>query len=80
MKRSLYEHVETGQKIELHKVGSYYYGIDQSRHHIKEIRCLYKFLGYIHNRIVIKRNYEAHRNINGFMIRSYKRKNDNSKT
>lgn len=80
MKRSLYEHIETGEKIELYKIESYYYGIDQRRYHMKEVRCLYKFLGYVHNRIVIKRNYEAHRNINGFMIRSYKRKNDNSKT
>jgi hypothetical protein len=79
MKRSLYEHVETKQRIELHKVENYYYSIDQRRYHIKEIRCLYKFLGYIHNRIIIKRNYEAHRNVNGFLIRSYKRKHDNSK-
>lgn len=80
MKRSLYEHVETGEKIELHKIGNHYYGADKNQYHLKEIRCLYKFLGYVHNRIVIKRNYEAHRNINGFMIRSYKRKNDNGKT
>lgn len=79
MKRSLYQHVETGEKIELYKIENFYYGIDQKRYYAKEIRCLYKFLGYIHNRIVIKRNYEAHRNVNGFLIRSYKRKNDNSK-
>lgn len=74
MKRSLYEHVETGEKIELFKVGNFYYDANKEQYYLKEIRCLYKFLGYVHNRIVIKRNYEAHRNINGFMIRSYKRK------
>ena len=76
-KRSLYKHLDTHKEIELVKAGQYYIDNNGKVFYEKEIRCMYKFIGYIHDRIVTK-NYESYRNVNGFIMRSYKRKPDES--
>jgi len=83
----LYKNIENGELKEFHKVNGFHCTLDNVYVPSKELRCLWKFVGYLKG--VEQRKFRGeHRepytvrrlqcettiNINGFKIRNYKMK------
>jgi hypothetical protein len=70
----LYERLSDGKHFELIKYGEHYVSICNKYVHPKELKILYKFIGYVH-RI---NNYNpsdayTYTNVNHFKVRVYKK-------
>jgi len=83
----LYENVETGERVEFYKMGGFHFTIDHKYIHAKELRYLWKFVGYLRGidqrkfrgeyrepMTVRRLQCETTTTINGFKIRKYKMK------
>lgn len=89
-KTMLYEHIDTGERQEFYKMGGYHFDANNKYVPTKELKCLWKFIGYLHGAELRKFKAEKYNSrakftvrrlqcettttINGFKIRKYKMK------
>ena len=86
-KRLIYEHIDSGERVEFYKVGGHYFDDNHKLVHAKEMRVLWKFVGYLvrydlrkpvsrtREKFTVRRlQCETTVNINGFKLRKYKMK------
>jgi hypothetical protein len=86
-KRLIYEHIDSGERVEFYKVGGHYFDDNHKLVHAKEMRVLWKFVGYLvcddlkkpvsrtREKFTVRRlQCDTTVNINGFKLRKYKMK------
>jgi hypothetical protein len=86
-KRLIYEKIDSGERVEFYKIGGHYFDDNHKLVHAKEMRVLWKFVGYLvrddlrkpvsrtREKFTVRRlQCDTTVNINGFKLRKYKMK------